>query len=105
MTMSAPDRTDTADSDTVETLLARRGIAVADADLPFLRRTLARQRAVLADWAARVPADTEPALVLRVLPPHGEADASSRRDAPTDVGLLAASGAARLTDQKHLNDV
>ena len=66
--MSPPDDTDP--KDTVETLLARRGIAVAAEDLPFLRRTLARQRAILDDWTGRVPSDTEPALVLRVRPPR-----------------------------------
>ncbi|RAI42987.1 hypothetical protein CH341_16600 [Rhodoplanes roseus] len=57
----------------MEAVLARLGLAVPPEDLPFLQKTLARQRELLAAWVTRVPPDTEPALVFRVLPTPGGA--------------------------------
>ena len=46
--------------------LERLGIAVPAQDLPFLQRTLLRQRELMAVLAADVPGDTEPAHVFKV---------------------------------------
>lgn len=54
------------DAQDVQAVLDRLGLAVPAADLPFLQRTLLRQRELLRSLSAAVPADTEPAHVFRV---------------------------------------
>ncbi|WBY03021.1 hypothetical protein PE066_05650 [Ramlibacter tataouinensis] len=46
--------------------LQRLGITVPAGDLPFLQRTLLRQRELRRELMERVPADTEPANVFRL---------------------------------------
>jgi hypothetical protein len=48
-----------------QAVLDRLGIVVAPEDLPFLQRTLVRQREFLRLLAQQVPPDTEPAHVFR----------------------------------------
>jgi len=51
--------------DDVQALLRRAGIVVPAGDLPFLQRTLLRQRELLDHIRARVRPETEPAHVFR----------------------------------------
>jgi hypothetical protein len=59
-----------ADSDNgdVQAILQRAGIAVPVEDIPFLQRTLVRQRELLGRVRERVPPETEPAHVFRPAP-------------------------------------
>lgn len=50
-----------------QAVLDRLGIVVRPEDLPFLQRTLVRQRELLRGEAARVAPETEPAHVFRPL--------------------------------------
>ena len=50
-----------ADTREVQAVLDRLGLTVPAGDLPFLQRTLLRQRELLRSLGAAVPADTEPA--------------------------------------------
>jgi hypothetical protein len=50
----------------VQAVLDRLGLAVPVADLPFLQRTLLRQRELVRSLSAAVPSDTEAAHVFRV---------------------------------------
>ena len=54
------------DTQDVQAVLDRLGLAVPAADLPFLQRTLLRQRELMRTLSAAVPADTEPAHVFGV---------------------------------------
>lgn len=55
------------DTQDVQAVLDRLGLAVPAADLTFLQRTLLRQREFLLRLSVVVPADTEPAHVFKVL--------------------------------------
>jgi hypothetical protein len=59
---------DTIEPEDAASALRRLGLSVPESDLPFLSRTLQRQRQTLAG-CTEVPAHTEPALVFRVEPP------------------------------------
>jgi hypothetical protein len=60
--MTAESRTESAQAE-----LDRLGIAVPAGDIPFLQRTLLRQREVLRHHSARLSPETEPAHVFKVL--------------------------------------
>jgi hypothetical protein len=55
------------DTQDVQAVLDRLGLVVPEADLPFLQRTLLRQREFLLRLSGAVPADTEAAHVFKVL--------------------------------------
>jgi hypothetical protein len=65
----------TTESDTVsaQAELDRLGIAVPAGDIPFLQRTLLRQRELLRSQGARLLPETEPAHVFKPLAPAGDA--------------------------------
>jgi hypothetical protein len=56
----------TPDTQDVQALLGRLGLVVPAADLPFLQRTLLRQRELSLHLRAAVPPETEAAHVFRV---------------------------------------
>jgi hypothetical protein len=62
--MTAESRTENAQAE-----LDRLGIAVPAGDIPFLQRTLLRQREVGRDHRARLSPETEPAHVFKALQP------------------------------------
>ena len=73
-------RTPASENEDVRSLLDRLGLAPPDADLPFLQRTLLRQREALRVIEAQVHPHTEPAHVFRPLAAKDESAAGE--DAP-----------------------
>jgi hypothetical protein len=57
----------TPDTQDVQSLLSRLGLVVPAADLPFLQRTLLRQRELALRLRAAVPPETESAHVFKVV--------------------------------------
>jgi hypothetical protein len=57
----------TSEPDSVQAELDRLGIVVPAGDIPFLQRTLLRQRELLRGQIAQIPPETEPAHVFRTL--------------------------------------
>lgn len=55
------------DNESVEAELERLGIVVPAGDIPFLQRTLLRQRELLRGPIAQLSPETEPAHVFRTL--------------------------------------
>jgi hypothetical protein len=55
-------------NESVQAELDRLGIAVPAGDLPFLQRTLLRQRELLRGQSAQLAPETEPAHVFRAQP-------------------------------------